>query len=321
MRRILLPFATAATLTAISITGADAHASLEKNQAAPGSYKAVLRIPHGCDGRPTRSVRIDIPEGYVDVKPMPKPGWTLDVEKGDYLRAYTLHGKKVASGVKAVTWAGGSLPDEFYDEFVVSGALAGLETGRTLFFRTMQKCDGGQIAWNEEPAEGQNPHALEHPAPSLTILAAAHGDNHHGTQSSGEATVGDLAITAGWARAMLPGQPAGGGYFTIANKGESADRLVSIMSASAGKVEIHTMEVANNVMVMRPVEGGLEIPAGATVELKPGGLHVMFMAVKEPFKAGSSVVLTLEFEKAGKVELTLPVRSADGADEHTGHGG
>ena len=67
------------------------------------------------------------------------------------------------------------------------------------------------------------------------------------------------------------------------------------------------MEMVNDVMTMRPVEGGLEIPAGATVELKPGGTHLMFMMVTEPFKEGGEVPVTLEFEKAGKVDLELPV--------------
>ena len=90
---------------------------------------------------------------------------------------------------------------------------------------------------------------------------------------------GDLEISAYRAKAMLPGQPVGGGYLSIANKGTAADRLVAATSPSAGMVEIHTMEIVNDVMTMRPVEGGLEIPAGATVELKPGGTHLMFMAV------------------------------------------
>ncbi len=118
---------------------------------------------------------------------------------------------------------------------------------------------------------------------------------------------GDLTISAYRTKAMLPGQPAGGGFLTITNKGASADRLLSASSPNAGMVEIHTMEVVNDVMTMRPVEGGLEIPVGATVELKPGGMHLMFMAVTEPFKQGGQVPLTLEFERAGKVEITLPV--------------
>jgi hypothetical protein len=118
---------------------------------------------------------------------------------------------------------------------------------------------------------------------------------------------GDLIISAYRTKAMLPGQPAGGGFLTITNEGASADRLLAASSPNAGMVEIHTMEVVNDVMTMRPVEGGVEIPAGGTVELKPGGMHLMFMAVTEPFKQGGQVPLSLEFERAGKVELTLPV--------------
>jgi copper(I)-binding protein len=132
-----------------------------------------------------------------------------------------------------------------------------------------------------------------------TLLAAE--------QASAPVTAGDLEITAYRAKAMLPGQPTGGGFMTIANKGAAADRLLSVASPSAPMVEIHTMEVVNDVMTMRPVEGGLEIPAGAMVELKPGGMHLMFMHVTEPFKEGATIPVTLEFEKAGKVELTLPV--------------
>lgn len=126
---------------------------------------------------------------------------------------------------------------------------------------------------------------------------------------------GDLTLSGGWLRAMLPGQPAGGGYVVITNAGGSADRLVSVSTAAAGKSELHMMEMKNDVMVMRPVEGGIEIPAGATVELKPGSLHLMFVQVKQPFKEGSTVPVTLEFEKAGKVELAMPVKAASGGQQ------
>jgi copper(I)-binding protein len=121
-------------------------------------------------------------------------------------------------------------------------------------------------------------------------------------------TAGDIEVTAGFARAMLPGQPSGGGFVTMANKGASPDRLVAASSPAAGKVEIHSMEIKDGVMIMRPVAGGLEIPAGGTVEMKPGGLHLMLMQVEEPFAAGT-VPLTLEFETAGKIEIELPVRA------------
>jgi copper(I)-binding protein len=137
-------------------------------------------------------------------------------------------------------------------------------------------------------------------------------------------TAGDLEISAIWTRAMLPGQPVGGGFFTITNKGTSADRLLSVSSPDAGHAEIHSMAMKDNVMVMRPVEGGLEIPAGETVELKPGHFHLMFMDVKKPFRKGETVPMTLDFEHAGKVEIKMPVEAANakgatGSMDHMDH--
>lgn len=321
MRPFILKIAAACVLTAASSLPAFAHASLEKAETTPGSYKAVLRIPHGCDGKPTDTVRIAIPEGYIGVKPMPKAGWTIELEKGDYAREYTLHGDKVSAGVTAVTWSGGDLPDEFFDEFVVSGTLAGVEPGQKLLFVASQKCGEAQLVWDEVAAEGQNPHSLEHPAPVLTIRAGGDGHHAHGAATAELATVGDLSIAEGWARAMLPGQPAGGAYVTIANKGAEPDRLVGANSPAAGKVEVHTMAVVNDVMTMRPVEGGLEVPAGGKLEMKPGGFHLMFMQVSQPFRDGGQVPVTLEFEKAGKVEIVLPVTAKGAPEDHSSHGG
>lgn len=322
MRHLLVQLAAAGALTAFSIATAFAHASLETAEAKPGGYKAVVRIPHGCDGQPTNTVRVEVPEGYIGVKPMPKAGWTLDIETGDYDQTYRLHGSEVASGTRVVTWSGGSLDDQHYDEFVLSGTLSGVEEGQVLHFVTTQYCADGEVSWNEIAAEGQNPHSLTHPAPSLTILAASgggHGD-HAGHGGAPEAVVaGDLEIASAWARAMLPGQPAGGGYLVVTNKGAEADRLVGGSTPAAGRVEIHTMEIVNDVMTMRPVEGGVEIPAGGSVELKPGGLHLMFLEVSEPFREGQTVPVTLEFEKAGTVELHMAVRAAGGGGHGDGH--
>ncbi|MEX0957087.1 MAG: copper chaperone PCu(A)C [Rhizobiaceae bacterium] len=134
------------------------------------------------------------------------------------------------------------------------------------------------------------------------------------------AIAGNLEITHAWARAMLPNQPAGGGYLYISNTGSKPDRLVGVRSPVAGKVEIHTMEMVNDVMTMRPVEGGLEIPPDATVKLEPGGFHLMFMAVSDSFDEGETVPVTLEFERAGPVEIELPVGSREGGmPDHSGH--
>lgn len=328
MRHLFIQFAAATALTALSLGTAAAHATLEKGEAAPGSYKAVVRIGHGCDGQPTNSVRIEVPEGYIDARPQPKAGWSLAIERGDYAHAYKLHGREVFAGVKAVTWSGGALDDAHYDEFVLAGTLAQDVGGQSLFFRTVQTCPDGTVAWDEIPAAGQNPHSLDRPAPGLVVLASSDGHGHgqtggmnHAAAGGDAVTAGDLEIGAAWARAMLPGQKAAGAYLTVTNKGGEADRLTGGASPKAGKVEIHTMEVVNDVMTMRPVAGGLEIPAGATVELKPGSFHVMFMDVATPFAEGDTVPVTLTFEKAGDVDLSLPVRAMTGGQAHGGgHG-
>jgi uncharacterized protein YcnI/copper(I)-binding protein len=316
MIRTILPCAAALALPLVLSVPAAAHASLETSETAPGSFKAVLRIPHGCDGKPTDTVRIEIPEGYIGVKPLPKPGWTLAVEKGSYAKTYKLHDGEVNSGVKSVTWSGGDLPDDFFDEFVVLGTVSDVPEGETIYLKTMQKCGADEIAWSEIAADGQNPHDLAHPAPGITVTAGP--DEHPELGMASAVIAGDLEISGYWAKVMLPGQPAGGGYLKIANKGTAADRLVSVSSPAAAMTEIHTMEIVNDVMNMRPVEGAVEIAPGATVELKPGGMHLMFMQVKEPFEEGTTVPVTLEFEKAGKVELALPARKAAG-DDHSQH--
>eukprot|EP01032_Pedospumella_encystans_P006381 gene6381-7640_t len=123
---------------------------------------------------------------------------------------------------------------------------------------------------------------------------------------------GDLELTAGFTKAMLPGQPVGGGFITITNKGGEDDRLLSATSAQAGEVQLHEMAMEGDVMKMRQLNDGIAIPAGETVELKPGGLHLMFFKVSDPFKEGATVNVTLTFEKAGAVDVVLPVGPARG---------
>ena len=118
---------------------------------------------------------------------------------------------------------------------------------------------------------------------------------------------GDLTIEGYWVKAMLPGQPVAGGFLKLTNKGDADDKLISATSPKSARVELHEMLMKGDVMEMRAIEGGIAIPAGATVELAPGGLHVMFFDVTETFKDGDMVAVTLTFEKAGTVELLVPV--------------
>lgn len=129
---------------------------------------------------------------------------------------------------------------------------------------------------------------------------------------------GDLEIRHPASPAMLPGQPVGGGFLTVINHGDAADRLVAITSPVSGDVQLHDMVIENDVMKMRHLPDGIEIPAGATVELKPGGLHVMFFAPKAPFKEGDRIAATLTFEKAGAVDVTFNVEAPNGED-HSVH--
>jgi periplasmic copper chaperone A len=122
---------------------------------------------------------------------------------------------------------------------------------------------------------------------------------------------GDIIVSSPWARAMLPGQATGGGYLTIENTGSAADSLVSVTSPNAAIVEIHQMSMDENVMKMRQITDGLEIIGGGKVELSPGGLHLMFKHVQAPFRAGDTVKVTLEFTKAGKIDVEMPIAFAN----------
>ena len=162
---------SAAALLVVGTNAAFAHIMLEIQEAVVGStYKVVLCVPHGCDGKATTVVRVQIPEGVIAVKPMPKPGWTLQTKKGKYEKSYQLYGHAVADGVKEVDWSGGNLPDEFYDEFVFRATLtADLRVGQKLYFPVVQECGDAADRWIEIPAAGQDEDALENPAPGIKL--------------------------------------------------------------------------------------------------------------------------------------------------------
>ncbi len=129
------------------------------------------------------------------------------------------------------------------------------------------------------------------------------------SSASSQAVVGDLRIWDGFTRAMLPGAKVGGGYLTIVNPGSEADRLISMASPAAGRVELHEMAMEGEVMRMRALKDDLTIPPGETISLAPGGKHLMFFDVAEPFRQGAGIAVTLTFEGAGTVDIVLPVLS------------
>ena len=120
-------------------------------------------------------------------------------------------------------------------------------------------------------------------------------------------TAGSLKISAAWARATPKGASVGGGYLTITNTGATPDRLVGGSSDVCTHFEVHEMGMDHGVMKMRPVTKGLEIKPGQTIELKPGGYHLMFVGLKSPFEQGQRVKATLDFEKAGRVPVDFTV--------------
>lgn len=129
---------------------------------------------------------------------------------------------------------------------------------------------------------------------------------------------GDLEIGHPWTRATPPAAKVGGGYLELTNAGNTGDRLLGGSSPIAGRVEIHNMTTTDGIMKMRPVPEGVEIPAGETVHLAPGGYHLMLLDLKQPITNGEMIPVTLEFEQAGAIDIELaagPIGS-----KATGHG-
>ncbi len=127
----------------------------------------------------------------------------------------------------------------------------------------------------------------------------------------------DIEVSAPWARATPKGATVGGAYLSVRNSGSTPDRLIGGSVESAKRVEAHTMRMENGVMQMREVKGGFEIKPGETLELKPGGNHLMFMDLQRPLQAGEKVKGELRFEKAGSVPVEFEVRPLGG---QAGHG-
>lgn len=331
-RSILAPsfMVGAASFAVVSLAAVStfAHVTLETREARAGTtYKAVLRVSHGCDGSPTTKIRAQIPDGVIAVKPMPKAGWQVETVRGPYDRAYPhFHGRQLSEGVREIVWSGGKLPDDHYDEFVFSAFLARELKPGGIHFPVTQDCEKGEWRWTEIPAKGQDPHALKAPAPALAILAQHDGGGHghgHGHGAAAGNTVyaaGPLSIEAPWSRATPGGAKVAGAFMTITNNGKEPDRLVGGAVPFAGRFEVHEMAMERGIMKMRHLANGLEIKPGETVELKPGGYHVMFMDLKHGLKEGQTVKGTLVFEKAGKVEVEFRVGPIGGGAPKGGSG-
>ena len=162
---------------------ANAHVVLEYQVAPAGStYKASFKVSHGCGASPTRQISVDIPTGVRGARPMPKPGWTLDVQREKLGRPVTSHGRTITEDVVRVTWTARTpadmLASAHYDEFVLSAGMP--QDAGAIYWPVRQLCEEGRNDWVEVPAAGQKLSDLKSPAALLEILpaGAAAGHNH-----------------------------------------------------------------------------------------------------------------------------------------------
>jgi periplasmic copper chaperone A len=172
-----------ATLAIITTASAVfAHIVLEDQAALAGrSYKAVLKVGHGCEGSPTTAIRVTIPAGFTGAKPMPKMGWMLDIKTAKLAVPYDNHGKMVTDDVSEITWTAASkdswLPEGYYDEFVLRGGLP--KKDGAMWFKVLQTCDKGSNDWSQIPASGVDMKGLKSPAALLEIIPSGTAGHQH----------------------------------------------------------------------------------------------------------------------------------------------
>lgn len=154
---------------------ASAHITLENRQAEAGSYyKAVFRVGHGCVGSAVKGITIQIPPGVRNAKPMPKAGWQLDIIEA---AAASEGGSSVVEKPASVGWRNGSLPDAWYDEFVLFVKLPD-QSGK-LYWKVAQICEQGRIDWADVPEDGKDLAGSRTPAAVLEVLPKTELSDHH----------------------------------------------------------------------------------------------------------------------------------------------
>nr|WP_145552494.1 copper chaperone PCu(A)C [Variovorax boronicumulans] len=277
MRTFLLPLIAAAA-------PAFAHVTLPPGGAAAGSdYEAAFRVGHACKDTPaTTAITVRLPEGFTLVEAQPRAGWTL------------------SSSAREVRWtadAGSALPDKERAEFVVRGKLTA--SPGTLWFPVRQDCGTQSADWAQLPGADASA-KLPFPAARLEVLAPG---------------VAAVDVKNAWARPSVQGQSGTGAFMQLS--APQGLRLVGAATPFAGVAEVHEMQMDGNTMRMREVKDGLALPARQTVELKPGGYHLMLMDLKQPLAKGTQLPLTLRFVDAQGVasqrEIKVPVGVPDGA--------
>ncbi|MDB5828306.1 MAG: hypothetical protein JWQ73_2526, partial [Variovorax sp.] len=261
-------------------------------------YRAAFRVGHACkDAGATTGIGVRLPAGFVLANAEPRAGWKLDVQ-----RASGSASANNSAAATEVRWTAESpqnaVPGKERAEFVLNGKVPA-EPG-PLWFKVLQTCDVGSTDWAQVPPSGASTDGMPEPAARLMVVAA------------GVATVD---VRDAYVRQSVAGQSGTGAFMKLTSP--SGSRLVGISTPAAGVAEVHEMKMEGDTMKMRAVAGGLDLPAGQTVELKPGGYHVMMMDLKEALPKGAFVPMTLRFEDAKgaktSLELKLPVGAPEGA--------
>ncbi len=265
-----------------------AHVTLPPGGATVGTdYEAAFRVGHACkDAKSTNALTVRLPQAFT-LKDVPaRPGWTIEQGR--------------SNGEAFVRWTAASpataLAADQKTEFVLRGRLP--EQPGPLYFKVLQACDVGSSDWAQLPT-GAADEKLPLPAAKLDVLPRG---------------VAAVDVRDGWARMAVAGQSGTGAFMKL--QAPEGARLVGASTPVAGIAEVHEMSMEGDRMRMRAVDE-LTLPPRQTVELKPGGLHVMLMDLKQALPVGSTVPLTLRFKDAKGNESTrevqLPVRAAPAA--------
>jgi uncharacterized protein YcnI len=175
-------FKLAAVCAACTAASAFAHVSLNEPAAlANNGYRAVFNVGHGCDGSPTKAIRVSIPAGFRGAKPLPKPGWVLSTQVGKLDKPYTSHGQTVTQDVVEITWTAAArenyLPDAYFDEFVLRGSLS--DAAGPMWFKVLQTCETGAVDWAQTPASGTSTKGLKSPAALLEVIPSEQVGHQH----------------------------------------------------------------------------------------------------------------------------------------------
>ncbi|MBS0451803.1 MAG: copper chaperone PCu(A)C [Proteobacteria bacterium] len=256
---------------------ASAHVTLAEGSATAGSdYTAAFRVGHACkDAKSTTGLTVRVPAGFAVQKAEARDGWSLNTSGSE------------------ISWKANSPQDAVQGDqktqFIVRGKVDA-KPG-PLWFKVLQTCDTGSADWAQIPASDTA--KPEFPAARLMVLAPG--------------SAMPVEVSDAWVRRAVPGQSGTGAFMKL--KAPAGTRLVGASTPVAGVAEVHEMKMEGDTMKMRALSQGLELPAGQTVELKPGGYHLMLTDLKQAVNVGTTVSITLRFVDAKGVasEQTLQV--------------